>query len=516
LDKFYCNCCYSSKYLQHKVTKLPDLTKLKEHSEALRLAIVNVESFYKLYVDDDFPDLEAMIEIYTSKFKDISEQADGYIAEQKYQKFEKFDKKIIEIRLGLEREKAYGDYLMWKEKEAINMQMKGIRRGPEDKNTVPYDQHLTELDRAKKEALGIYESKQGHKFEVKYEKIMYLMKEEHEAQLLKIQNGAKNLMEENKLLKEQLRDSWSHDALPFIFKSNDTTDANSNSDDFEHNNKEQTKDASDNLKYFNYSESESDNIPYTLNEEPTIPSQSVSYKNRPKFSYSNLIDKFNEVTGQKLKKSRSSILRIDCRVPSHLEMLKLLSKIKVTGFKSFTLDYVPKDCKDVQNFIENMYFKELEKFKFNSSSDELVDIESYIPYFQRNQLHNQIKTIYFSNCYMSTQDVIDVLAVAKNVESGIGLVDSVLDTEEEFSFGDSLADATFKALHFTRSGKEDRSDFKNYPIILSNILNALGQVKEVKKNLEHIYFSECGISDKEMLASFAKNANLSGKIQIHL
>jgi hypothetical protein len=487
------------------VTKLPDLAKLKEHFEALRLAIVNVETFYKLYVDDDFPDLEIMIQIYTNKFTDITDQANQHIEEQKYQELEKVEKQIIEIRLGLEGEKVYANYLMLKEKESINMQMKGIQKTPEKRESVPYDQYLIDLDRARKEVLDVYHGKQWNNLVI--EQRMHSNSKEHKAQISKLEEEAGLLKQEIKLLKEQIGKPLSDNILPFLSKSKDSTKANSNVRNSEPN-------ASPNPDSFEHEIDLFNGNPDFRENSNEIMLESKPYA---VFSYPELIDLYNETTGEFLKKkNKIKVLRVNCRIPSHLKFLESLNKIQINGLKTFELYNVPQDSMEVKNFIMDISFLKLEKFVFNSNSDDPISMRAYIPYFEENPFKNQIKSIYFANWHIPTQDIVGVLAAAKSIESTVGLVDSYLEAEAEFSFEDALDNATFKAIDLTKSGKSNKSDFKNYPIILVNILNALGQVKKMRENLEQIYLSGCGISDRQGLDEFVRNANLNEKMKIIL
>jgi hypothetical protein len=81
-----------------------------------------------------------------------------------------------------------------------------------------------------------------------------------------------------------------------------------------------------------------------------------------------------------------------------------------------------------------------------------------------------------------------------------------LETDQKFSFGEAFNGAKVEILDLENSGKKDLSDFKTYPERLSNVLKALGEVEDARKNLHQIRFGREDI-EEDVVIQMLKDSN---------
>jgi hypothetical protein len=88
-----------------------------------------------------------------------------------------------------------------------------------------------------------------------------------------------------------------------------------------------------------------------------------------------------------------------------------------------------------------------------------------------------------------------------------------LNTDQEFSFGEALDGAKFKFIDFWRSGRKEFNDFTTHPERLSNILKALGEVEDVRENLQKIMLRKDDIKESKVV-QMLKDSNL-GHVEVY-
>jgi hypothetical protein len=228
-------------------------------------------------------------------------------------------------------------------------------------------------------------------------------------------------------------------------------------------------------------------------------------------TYEQLSFLLKSITKEEVKADKYLILSFSLNENDLLRLLRTLSYFTLPPINTLIVNDLPEDTKQIKNLLCSLKSKNVKHFGFKWNYKS-IDVSPYVHSF--GEIANNLNTKYFklNNWKVESELLVKLMAQCKHL-NGIELKEWAFKTDEEFSFGEALDGAKFKSLSFWYSGKKKLSDFSTHPQRLSNILKALGEVEDVRDNLEDIWFDEEDIKE-DVIAQMLKGSNLQD-VKVH-
>ena len=98
---------------------------------------------------------------------------------------------------------------------------------------------------------------------------------------------------------------------------------------------------------------------------------------------------------------------------------------------------------------------------------------------------------YIWNFTINPSQLIQILSAYKKNKDLIWFSQCRLETDYVVDFGDELEGFNSKGISLWDCGSADRSDWGNHPERFSNIIEGLGNAKDVRDNLKKINLTDC-------------------------
>jgi hypothetical protein len=148
----------------------------------------------------------------------------------------------------------------------------------------------------------------------------------------------------------------------------------------------------------------------------------MSYKDKNSdgvaLSHDGFIKIYQQITANKTSFDKDSILKIDCRIETNLELAKSLHSLEATlpQLKELHISNVPKDDEDVRKFLEKFKIVDLEAFIFSAESDEIINVGPYVKGLQNVAKQSDYKIFEIIEAELDSNQIVDIMSAAKNSE----------------------------------------------------------------------------------------------------
>ncbi|CAI2369801.1 unnamed protein product [Moneuplotes crassus] len=198
------------------------------------------------------------------------------------------------------------------------------------------------------------------------------------------------------------------------------------------------------------------------------------------------------ITSSKATISPASKLILDCYKPQDINFMQCMGDNILPNFNHLSIRRIDENLNLVNNFVLSSFPQNVKGFSLNTNG-KLIDCEPVMNLIIHTS-SSVLQSMYLSNFIISQSQLKTLLQTTCKNQSELHFLHCQMMLDSVPNLNYCLRGSKIKALNFSNCGPSGYCDFENHPERFENLINALSQSSDFKKNFSAICLSRCGMA----------------------